>query len=431
MSFTLNQILEIGVKNKASDVHLKVGRPPVYRVHGQLIPLKDGPLLTAEWMQSSAFEIMREDQRQKFSELHEMDLAHTIQGIGRFRVNVFQQKSCIGMVLRIIPTTVPSFEDLNLPKVVGEIAMEPRGLVLLTGTTGSGKSTTIASMLDYINRSKTSHIVTVEDPIEYYLQDKLSVINQRELSIDTFSFSKALRAALRQDPDIILVGEMRDQETIETALLAAETGHLVLSTVHTLDAPETINRIVAVFPPHQQDMIRLQLASVLRAVISQRLIKKVDSKGRVPAVEVLRHTARVRELVEDKTRTAELHDAIVEGHTSYGMQSFDQSLMSLLKNHLITYEDAMENASNPDDFALKLSGVSSASDKSWENFDNSSDEAVKAARKGLKPVSTNVRQQMKENVVQKKNASQFREQQKKELDKKNQSSDEDEEIERF
>jgi twitching motility protein PilT len=246
--------------------------------------------------------------------------------------------------------------------------MEQRGLVLVTGTTGSGKSTTLAAMVEYVNANRTAHIMTIEDPIEFLIRDRRSIVNQREIGVDTQSFSLALRAALRQDPDVILVGEMRDFETIQTAITAAETGHLVMSTLHTLDATETINRIISVFPPYQQKQIRLQLASILRAVVSQRLVPRADGKGRVPALEVLVSTARVRECVADKERTKELHDAISKGYTTYGMQSFDQSLMTLVKEDLVTYDEALKHVSNPDDFALRFRGIGSTSDGTWDEF---------------------------------------------------------------
>jgi twitching motility protein PilT len=257
---------------------------------------------------------------------------------------------------------------LHLPKVAETIAEEHRGLILVTGTTGSGKSTTLAAMIEYINSQRTAHIMTVEDPIEFLIRDRRSIVNQREIGVDTHSFGNALRAALRQDPDVILVGEMRDYETIETALTAAETGHLVMSTLHTLDATETINRIISVFPPYQQKQVRLQLASILKAVISQRLVPRADGKGRVPALEVMRVNARVRECISDKDRTKEIPDAIAKGFTTYGMQTFDQSLMSHVKSGLITYEEALKHVSNPDDFALRFRGIASTSDSSWDEF---------------------------------------------------------------
>ncbi len=276
-----------------------------------------------------------------------MDLAYGVPGLGRFRVNVFQQRGTLGAVLRVIPFKVMTIRDLMLPPVLEKIALEERGLVLVTGTTGSGKSTTLAAMIDHINANETNHIMTIEDPIEFLIRDKRSIVNQREVGVDTVSFSQALKSALRQDPDVILVGEMRDLETIETALTAAETGHLVMSTLHTLDATETINRIVSVFPPYQQKQVRMQLGTVLRAVISQRLVPRADGKGRVAAVEVLKATARVRELIEDKDRTKEIPDAIAQGHQTYGMQTFDQSLMNLVRQSVITYDEALPAGHQP------------------------------------------------------------------------------------
>jgi twitching motility protein PilT len=264
----------------------------------------------------------------------------------------------MGMVMRLIPPNVPPFERLNLPPKVLSLADEERGLVLVTGITGSGKSTTLAAMVDYINSNRAVHIITVEDPIEYAFKDRRSVINQREIGFDTTSFARALRASLRQDPDVILVGEMRDLETTEIALTAAETGHLVLSTLHTVDAVETVNRIVALYPPHQQGQARLQLCAVLKGVVSQRLVTRADKQGMVPAVEILINTARVKELIADPKRTRELHEAIATGRDPYGMISFDQSLTELVKNRFVTYEEALSNATNADDFALFFRGVS-------------------------------------------------------------------------
>ncbi|XXF79859.1 type IV pilus twitching motility protein PilT [Myxococcaceae bacterium GXIMD 01537] len=365
----LNEILQIALRGGASDIHLKAGLPPMFRVDGSLVPLKDGRRLPPEEVARMTFGIMNEFQKEKFKQSNEVDLAYGVPGLGRFRVNVFQQRGTVGAVLRVIPFKVMTIQDLLLPPTLGKICMEERGLILVTGTTGSGKSTTLAAMIDHINANETSHIMTIEDPIEFLIRDKRSVVNQREVGVDTMSFAQALKSALRQDPDVILVGEMRDHETIETAMTAAETGHLVMSTLHTLDATETINRIVSAFPPHQQKQIRLQLASVIKAVVSQRLIPRADGKGRVAAVEVLRATARVRELIEDKDRTKEIHDAITQGSDSYGMQSFDQSLMSLVRNGLVTYEEAHRQATNPDDFALRFSGISGTSDSKWDNFD--------------------------------------------------------------
>ncbi len=365
----LNEILQIALRGGASDIHLKAGLPPMFRVDGALVPLKDGRRLPPEEVARMAFGIMNEFQKEKFKSSNEVDLAYGVPGLGRFRVNVFQQRGTIGAVLRVIPFKIRSIRELLLPPSIEQIAVEQRGLILVTGTTGSGKSTTLAAMIDHINQHETNHIMTIEDPIEFLIRDKRSIINQREVGVDTMSFSQALKSALRQDPDVILVGEMRDHETIETALTAAETGHLVLSTLHTLDATETINRIISVFPPYQQKQVRLQLASVLRAVVSQRLVSRADGKGRVAAVEVLKATARVRELIEDKDRTKEIHDAIAQGHQTYGMQTFDQSLMSLVKQGLVTFEEAKRQATNPDDFALRFSGISGTSDSKWDDFD--------------------------------------------------------------
>ncbi len=322
-----------------------------------------------------AFGIMNDFQKEKFKTTNEVDLAYGVPGLGRFRVNVFQQRGTIGAVLRVIPFKILTVRDLLLPTALESISLEQRGLILVTGTTGSGKSTTLAAMIDHINATETNHIMTIEDPIEFLIRDKRSIVNQREVGVDTMSFSQALKSALRQDPDVILVGEMRDLETIETALTAAETGHLVMSTLHTLDATETINRIISVFPPYQQKQVRLQLASVLKAVVSQRLLPRQDGKGRVAAVEILKATARVRELVEDKDRTKEIPEAIAQGHQSYGMQTFDQSLMGLVKNGLVGYEEARRQATNPDDFALRFSGISGTSDSKWDDFESKPGEA--------------------------------------------------------
>jgi twitching motility protein PilT len=375
MTVELNDILKVALKGGASDIHIKSGLPPMFRIDGALVPLKNAERLLPEQVEKMALAIMNPVQKSRFDEFRDCDLAYGIPGLGRFRVNVFQQRGTMGIVFRVIPFGVKTIEQLHLPKVVESIAMEQRGLVLVTGTTGSGKSTTLAAMIDHINSNRTCHIMTIEDPIEFLIRDRRSLVNQREIGVDTQSFSFALRAALRQDPDVILVGEMRDFETIETALTAAETGHLVMSTLHTLDATETINRIISVFPPYQQKQVRLQLASILRAVISQRLVPRADGKGRVPALEVLVTTARVRECIADKDRTKEIHDAIAKGFTTYGMQTFDQSLMQLVKGGLVTYEEALKHVSNPDDFALRFRGVASTSDGTWDDFEKEDDAA--------------------------------------------------------
>jgi twitching motility protein PilT len=364
----LNVILKSASQANASDIHMKAGLPPIFRRDSQLFPFKEAGRLTPEGMAKTAREIMTPAQRQEFEQSCEIDMGYGVPGLGRFRLNVFQQRGTVGMVFRVIPTEIKSVRALHLPKVVEELAIEPRGLILVTGTTGSGKSTSLASMIDYINQKKTTHIITIEDPIEFLHRDKKSIINQREVGFDTLSFAGALKSALRQDPDVILVGEMRDFETIETSLVAAETGHLVLSTLHTVDAAETIHRIISVFPPYQQKQVRLQLASIVRGIVSQRLVPRADGKGRVPAVEVMVATARIRECIEVPEKTKEIRQAIAEGFTTYGMQTFDQSLMGLLKNNLVTYKEALRQSSNPDDFALKMSGISSTSDARYADF---------------------------------------------------------------
>jgi twitching motility protein PilT len=381
----LNEILQVALRASASDIHLKAGLPPMFRVDGALVPLKDARRLPPEEVARMAFAIMNEFQREKFKQTNEVDLAYGVPGLGRFRVNIFQQRGTVGAVFRVIPFKIQTIEQLMLPKVLEKLAGEQRGLILVTGTTGSGKSTTLAAMIDHVNATETCHIMTIEDPIEFLVRDKRSIVNQREVGVDTMSFGQALKSALRQDPDVILVGEMRDLETIETALTAAETGHLVMSTLHTLDATETINRIISAFPPYQQKQVRLQLGSVLRGVVSQRLVPRADGRGRVPATEVLLATTRVRELIEDKDRTKEIPDALAQGHVSYGMQTFDQSLMSLLKGGLITYEEALRQATNPDDFALRVSGISGTSDSKWDNFDRSPEPAAAAAGRAPPP----------------------------------------------
>jgi twitching motility protein PilT len=369
----LNEILQIAVRGNASDIHLKAGLPPMFRVDGALVPLKHGQRLLPDQIQTVANAVMNPGQQERFERFREVDLAYGVPGVGRFRVNVFLQRGTIGIVFRVIPFQVRTIDQLNLPKIVETVSMEPRGLVLVTGTTGSGKSTTLAAMIDHINTNRTCHIVTIEDPIEFLIRDKRSIVNQREIGVDTTGFAQALRAALRQDPDVILVGEMRDFETIETALTAAETGHLVLSTLHTIDATETITRIISVFPPHQQQQVRLQLMGIIKGVISQRLVPRADGKGRVPALEVLVSTARVRECISEKERTREIPDAIAKGYTTYGMQTFDQSLMSLVKRGLVTYEECLRHVSNPDDFALRFKGVAATSDGTWEDFEKDTD----------------------------------------------------------
>ncbi|HUP65187.1 MAG TPA: type IV pilus twitching motility protein PilT [Thermoanaerobaculia bacterium] len=361
--------MKIAAERRASDLHIKVGSHPVIRVDGELIPLVELKRLMQEDTIAMAFSMMSSRQKEKFKNNYEIDFAYSVPGLGRFRCNIFQQRGTVGLVLRVIPVKINTVRELMLPTVLEKICEERRGMILCTGTTGSGKSTTLAAMIDYINSHRTEHIITVEDPIEFLHRDKKSIVNQREVEVDTKSFSQALRSALRQDPDVILVGEMRDYETIETALTAAETGHLVLSTLHTMDATETINRIISVVPPHQQKQIRLQLAAVLKAVISLRLVPRADGLGRVPAAEVLITTNYIRDCIENKEKTKLIKDAITAGTSQYGMQTFDQSIHTLYRNGLITIEEALRRASNPDEFKLKLSGVQSTSDIAKEEMD--------------------------------------------------------------
>ena len=358
----INDLLKVAIDNSASDLHLKVGSHPIIRIDGELKPVTSINRLMQEDTVAMAFSILNGRQKQKFKENHELDVAYSVPGLGRFRCNVFQQRGTVGMVLRVIPVRVMTIRELMLPPAIEEICNERRGMILCTGTTGSGKSTSLAAMIDYINSRRNEHIITIEDPIEYLHRDKKSIVNQREVDVDTKSFAMALRGALRQDPDVILVGEMRDHETIETAMHAAETGHLLLSTLHTLDATETVNRVISVFPPHQQKQIRLQLASVIKSIISMRLVPRKDGKGRVPAVEVMIATPYIRSCVEDKEKTKLIHDAIAAGVSQYGMQTFDQSLYYLWKSDFITYEEALKRCTNPDEFKLKAQGIQSTSD---------------------------------------------------------------------
>ena len=367
----VNDLLKIAVERKASDLHLKVGSHPVLRIDGQLTPLPELKRLMQEDTIAMAFSMMNARQKQRFKDEFEIDIAYSVPGLGRFRCNIFQQRGTVGLVLRVIPGRILTIRELLLPPSLEKICEEQRGLVLCTGTTGSGKSTTLAAMIDLINSARSEHIVTVEDPIEFLHRDKRSIVNQREIDVDTRSFAVALRSALRQDPDVILVGEMRDYETIETALLAAETGHLVFSTLHTLDATETINRIIAVFPPHHQKQIRIQLAQVIKAVISLRLMPRADGIGRVPAAEVMIATAYIRECIENKEKTKYIREQIALGTSQYGMQTFDQSLFQLYKAGLITLEEAMRRATNPDEFKLRLQGVQFTADDAREQMEAS------------------------------------------------------------
>jgi len=367
----INDLLKIAVERKASDLHLKVGGHPVVRIDGDLHPLPELKRLMQEDTIAMAFSIMNARQKQRFKEEFEIDIAYSVPGLGRFRCNIFQQRGTVGLVLRVIPARILTIRELTLPPVLERICDERSGLVLCTGTTGSGKSTTLAAMVHQINSDRPEHIITIEDPIEFLHRDRKSLVNQREIDVDTRAFAPALRSALRQDPDVILVGEMRDYETIETALLAAETGHLVFSTLHTLDATETINRIIAVFPPHHQKQIRIQLSQVLKAVISLRLMPRADGIGRVPAAEVMISTPYIRDCIENKEKTKYIREQIKLGTSQYGMQTFDQSLYILYKNGLITLDEALRRSSNPDEFKLKIQGVQFTADISREQMEES------------------------------------------------------------
>jgi twitching motility protein PilT len=364
--FVLRAALEEMIRQGASDLHLKVGRPPVLRINGNLFESSLG-VLRPDDMKRALDQVVSPEQREQFRTIHEMDFAVGVQGLGRFRINVFQQRGTLGFSIRAIPFEVPALEDLQLPNALQEIALHPRGLVLVTGTTGSGKSTSLASMLRHLNERRAANIVTIEDPIEFLHRDARSYLSQREVGTDTRSFNDALRHVLRQDPDVIMLGEIRDRETMETVLKAADTGHLVMSTLHTTDATQTVGRIISFFPPHQQEEIRKLLSGVLRAVVSLRLIPRLDGQGRVPAVELLVNTASISERIRTGERIHEIVDLMAEGRVQYGMQTFDQALMDLYRRELISFDWAMYYASNPGEFALRASGVQGSSDSGWNN----------------------------------------------------------------
>jgi twitching motility protein PilT len=362
----LDALLAAGVERGASDIHLKPDASPVLRIHGRLEPQPELGVVTAEFMDSVARRILSERLLARLKDGGEVDAGYSIAGLGRFRVNMFLSLGVVRAVMRAIPSQKPRFEALGLPPVLSRLALERRGLLLVTGITGSGKSTTLAAIVDYMNRHRNDHIVTIEDPIEFTHDDINCVISQREIGHDTASFAVALRAALREDPDVILVGEMRDAETVAVALHAAETGHLVLGTLHTLNATESVNRILATFPPYQEAQIREQLAAVLQGVISQRLIPRVGGDGRVPAVEVMLGTSAIRECIRDGKRTSEIPAFIAQGAVQYGMQTFDQCLLALYREGVIAYETARETATSPDDFDLKVRGIFSTGELTFE-----------------------------------------------------------------
>ncbi len=359
----LKQILVEMLNRKASDLHLRVGVRPHLRVNGTLEQVATEPL-TMDDMDNIVGQILNEKQMERFRSKNEMDLALSVAKLGRFRINMFRQRGTTGIAIRAVNTVIPSFEGLHLPKVIHQLSMEQRGLIVITGTTGSGKSTTLAAMIEHMNANRTDNILTVEDPIEYIYRDKRCIVSQREVGADTDSFSNALRHALRQDPDVILIGEIRDIDTMSIALTAADTGHLVLTTLHTLNAVETISRMITFFPPHQHQQIRLLLAGTLKAIVCQRLLSRTDMPGRVPALEVMISTAAIRDYLLDQEKAAAIHDLIEEGE-QYGMMTFDQSIMGLYRNGMISFEEAMAQCSNPDDFDLRSRGITGAADR-WE-----------------------------------------------------------------
>jgi twitching motility protein PilT len=361
----IRTVLEKMIAARASDLHLKAGTPPVVRVDGVLYTL-DEPAPTSQELREVYQQMLNEEQRAHFASHHEIDFAFGVSGLARFRANIFMQRGTPALALRHVPVEVPSIEDLGLPPVIRDLAFSPRGLILVTGRTGSGKSTTLAAMIDTINRTTTRNVITVEDPIEFLHRDRLSFIHQREVGLDTASFQDGLRYVLRQDPDIILVGEVRNLETMSTALMAADTGHVVMSTLHTTDVVQSIQRVISFYPPHQHDEVRMGLAANLRAVISQRLIPRKDGAGRIPAIEVMITTPTVREYILDPEKVTLLHQLIGEGVTQYGMQTFDQSVLALLREGLITEEEALRNCNNPNELALKLKGFAATSDRTWQ-----------------------------------------------------------------
>ncbi len=365
----IDELLKIAIESEASDLHLKAGNFPIIRVHGGLQPLTTFPRLSTENTFELTDQITNDFQKEALREDLDIDLAYSLAGFGRFRGSIYHQRGTLAISLRIIPLEVMSIRELLLPEVLESIAMEQRGLVIVTGTTGSGKTTTLAAMIDHINIHQRLNIITIEDPIEYLHRDKKSTISQREVGLDVTDFARGLRASLREDPDIILVGEMRDRDTIETALLAAETGHLVLSTLHTLDAPETINRIISVFAPHHQRQVRFQLSSIMKAIISMRLIPKKDGQGRVPAVEVMINTPYVAECIHDREKTGLIRDAIASGVSQYHMQTFDQSIYRLYKEGFISYEQGLRYSSSPDNFKLRVMGIRSTLDVALDDME--------------------------------------------------------------
>ena len=360
----VEHLLREMVNHGASDLHVRVGVPPIYRINGELQKLSDVRIDTV-MMDSFLDDIMNRDQKARFERDKECDFAVGARDMGRFRVNVFRQRGTVAMVVRHIKAKIPTFEELQLPEIIKELALKKRGLILVTGTTGSGKSTCLAAMIDHINNEETCNVITVEDPVEYLHRDKKSIISQREIGVDTNSYENALRSALRQDPDVLLVGEIRDLETMQIALTAADTGHMVFATIHTTNATETIHRILSMYPPHQHEEVRLLLAECLVGIISLRLLPTRDGTSRVPAAEILVNTGAIREYIADKTKVDMIEQAIAEGHMQYQSQTFDQALLTLYSESKISLDTAMKAATNPDDFDLKIRGISGTSDRGW------------------------------------------------------------------
>ncbi|UCD64278.1 MAG: PilT/PilU family type 4a pilus ATPase [Candidatus Zixiibacteriota bacterium] len=368
---TLKQMLVEMLNRKASDLHIRVGIRPHLRVNGRLEQIATDPI-TIDLMDQVVQQVLNEKQRERFYRKNEMDLALSVAKLGRFRINLFRQRGTTGIAIRAVNTTVPSFEELHLPDSVRKIAELKRGLVIITGTTGSGKSTTLAALIEEMNAKRTDNILTIEDPIEYIYRDKKSIISQREVGGDTESFAASLRHAFRQDPDVILIGEVRDIETMSIALTAADTGHLVLTTLHTMNVVETITRIISFFPPHQHQQIRLLLAGTLEAIVCQRLLTRADMPGRVPALEIMYESGAIKECIIDPDKTAGIMDLMEQGGVQYGMQTFDQSIMQLHKQGLISFEEAISHATNPDDFDLRLRGITGSADR-WKEEEEEED----------------------------------------------------------
>ena len=372
---TLKQMLVDMLNRKASDLHIRVGIRPHLRVNGRLEQIATDPV-TIDLMDQVVSQILNEKQRDRFNRKNEMDLALSVAKLGRFRINLFRQRGTAGIAIRAVNTSVPTFEELHLPDSVRKIANMRRGLVIITGTTGSGKSTSLAALIEEMNSTRTDNILTIEDPIEYIYRDKKSIISQREVGGDTETFAAALRHAFRQDPDVVLIGEVRDIETMSIALTAADTGHLVLTTLHTMNVVETITRIISFFPPHQHQQIRLLLAGTLKAIVCQRLLTRDDMPGRVPALEIMFDSGAIKDCIIDPDKTAGIMDLMEAGSVQYGMQTFDQSIMALHKQGLISFEEAMSHATNPDDFDLRLRGISGTADR-WKEDDGSPDDQPK------------------------------------------------------